>query len=180
MVDTIIQWLNSVIPQELVIVIISALPIVELRGAIPVGINIFGMPWYWVFLLTVAGNLLPVPLLVLFFQTLVKYCRRVPYLARPINFIVRHAEHRSASVEKYKMLGLIIFVGIPLPWTGAWTASIISSLLGIGFTRAFFAIAAGVVIAAIIVTILCLLGWVGAVIAGVGLLTLAIFGLWKR
>ncbi|MBN1368081.1 MAG: small multi-drug export protein [Dehalococcoidales bacterium] len=178
MVDSLIQWLN--VPNELIIIIISALPIIELRGAIPVGINLFGMPWYFVILLAIIGNLLPVPLLLLFFQTLVKYIRRIPLGAKLVNPIVRHAEKHSASVEKYQRIGLIIFVGIPLPWTGAWTASIISSLLGISFARAFFAIAAGVVISGIIVTVLCLMGWVGAVIAGVGLLALAVFSIWKR
>lgn len=178
MVDAIIQWLN--VPNEILIIIISVLPIVELRGSIPLGILQFDMPWYYVTPLAVIGNLLPVPLLLLFFQTLVKYFRRVPLGAKLINPIIRHAERHSASIEKYERIGLMIFVAIPLPWTGAWTASIVASLLGFNFVRAFIPITAGVIISSIIVTILCLLGWIGAVIAGVGLLTLAVIGFWKR
>ena len=178
MVDTVIQWLN--VPNELLIIIISVLPIVELRGAIPLGILQLDMPWYYVTPLAVIGNLLPVPLLLLFFQTLVKYFRRVPLGAKLINPIVRHAERSSARIEKYERIGLMVFVAIPLPWTGAWTASIVAALLGFNFLRAFIPITAGVIIAGIIVTILCLLGWIGAVIAGVGLLTLAIVGILKK
>jgi uncharacterized membrane protein len=176
-VDTLLQWLD--IPGELLVIVISALPIMELRGAIPVGIGLLHLPWHVVTLLAIIGNLLPVPLLLLFFQTLVKYGRRVRVGAKLINPLVRHAERHSAAVEKYERIGLMTFVAIPLPWTGAWTGSMVASLLGISFTRAFLSITAGVIIAGAIVTALFLLGWVGAVVAGAGLLALAMVGLWK-
>ncbi len=176
-VDALIQWLDM--PGELLVMVISALPVVELRGAIPVGIGLLQLPWYMVILLAIVGNLLPVPVLLFFFQTLVKYARRMRVGAKLINPLVQHAERHSVTVEKYERIGLMVFVAIPLPWTGAWTGSMVASLLGISFTRAFLSIAAGVIISSTIVTALFLLGWVGAVVAGTGLLTLVIIGLRK-
>jgi len=175
MVNALIQRLD--IPGELLVIIISTLPVVELRGAIPVGIGLLYLPWYTVALLSIIGNLLPVPVLLLFFRTLVKYARRVRVGAKLINPLARHAEHHSSTVEKYERIGLTVFVAIPLPWTGAWTGSMVASLLGINFVRAFFSIAAGIIISSAIVTALFLLGWVGAVVAGMGPLALAPAGL---
>ena len=82
-------------------------------------------------------------------------------------------------IEKYERIGLVLFVAIPLPITGAWTGSIASVLLGMSFKRALLSIFLGVLIAGTIVTCLTLLGWVGAVIAGVALCVLAILGMWR-
>ena len=177
MVDALIQWLDM--PGELLVMVISALPVVELRGAIPVGIGLLHLPWYTVALLAIIGNLLPVPVLLLLFQALVKCARRVRVGAKLIKPLVQHAERHSVTVEKYERIGLTVFVAIPLPWTGAWTGSMVASLLGISFRRAFFSITAGVVISSATVTALFLMGWFGAVVAGMGLLVLAIAGLWK-
>lgn len=177
MIDALIQWLDM--PGELLVMVISALPVVELRGAIPVGIGLLHLPWYTVALLAIIGNLLPVPVLLLLFQALVKCARRVRVGAKLIKPLVQHAERHSVTVEKYERIGLTVFVAIPLPWTGAWTGSMVASLLGIGFTRAFLSIAAGVIISSTTVTALVLLGWTGAVVAGLVLLVLAIAGLWK-
>jgi uncharacterized membrane protein len=175
-----VDWLIGFgIPGELMVVIISLLPIFELRGGIPVGIGIYHFVWYKALCLAIIGNLLPVPFLLLFFQTLVKYVRRSRWGQKLFNPIVHHAERRMAAIDKYGKLGLMIFVAVPLPGTGAWTGAIIASLLGMKFKRAFLSVAAGVIIAGAIVTALSLLGWVGAVIFGVGLCGLAIIGLRK-
>ncbi|MBI4284477.1 MAG: small multi-drug export protein [Chloroflexi bacterium] len=177
MVEALLQWLNM--PGELLVIIISALPVVELRGSIPLGIGLLHLPWYVVAPLAIVGNLLPVPVLLLFFRTLVKYARRVPLGAKLVDPLVRHAERHSAAVEKYERLGLMIFVGIPIPWTGAWTGSMIASLLGMGFIRAFLSIAGGVIISGAIVTALFMLGWFGFRAAQAGLPALAIAALWQ-
>jgi uncharacterized membrane protein len=176
-VDALIQWLDM--PGELLVMVISALPVVELRGAIPVGIGLLNLPWYTVILLAIIGNILPVPVLLLLFKTLVKCARRVRLGEKLLNPIIRHTERHTPAIEKYERIGLTVFVAIPLPWTGAWTGSMVASLLGISFRRAFFSITAGVIISSATVTALFLLGWLGAVVAGMGLLTLAITGLWK-
>lgn len=175
-----VEWLlDTGISKELIVIIISALPILELRGALPIAINIFQMPWYWAFLLAVIGNLIPVPIILLFLDFFVKIISKVPIGEKLVNWVLERCRARSQLIQKYELIGLMIFVAIPLPFTGAWTAAIIAFLLGMKFYYAFLAIFGGVVIAGAIVTCLCLLGWIGAVIAGVGLCALAAFGLWK-
>jgi len=170
------ELINLGIAKELIVVIISALPVVELRGALPVAINLFNMPWYWAFCLAVIGNMLPVPILLLFFESLAKIVSKVEIGRRLVNWVFEHTRRHEKMIQKYEWLGLMLFVAIPLPMTGAWTGSIIAFIFGMRFTHAFLSILCGVIIAGAIVTSLCLLGWIGAVIAGIGLSVLAILG----
>ncbi len=165
--------------REAVVFVLAMLPVVELRGALPVAINLFGMPWHKALCLAIAGNLLPVPLLLLFLESIARWVSRVGIGERLVTWVFRHTRRQGRIVEKYERIGLALFVAIPLPMTGAWTGSIAAFLLGIKFSRALVAISVGVVIAGAVVTCLCLLGWVGAVVAGVGLCTVAAAGLWR-
>ena len=173
------QFLSWGISQELVTVVISALPVVELRGALPVAIYSFHMSWYKAFFLSVVGNLLPVPLLLLFLEKLAKAASRFERSKRVVNWVFEHARRRGKFIERYEKIGLMLFVAVPLPFTGAWTGSIVAFLLGLEFRYAFLSILFGVVIAGAIVTCLCLIGCVGAVIAGVGLSAIAVLG-WRN
>jgi uncharacterized membrane protein len=175
-----IEWLlSSGVPKELVVIITSALPILELRGALPIAINLFQMPWYWAFFLAIIGNLIPVPILLLFLDYLIKIISKVPIGEKMANWVLERTKARSQIIRRYERIGLIIFVAIPLPFTGAWTGAIAAFLLGIKFHHAFLAILCGLIIAGAVVTSLCLLGWIGAAIAGVGLCALAILSWWK-
>jgi uncharacterized membrane protein len=165
--------------KELVVLIISALPVVELRGAIPVAINLFHFPWYYALLLAVIGNLIPVPIILLFLNTIVRYLSRVSIFDRFFRWLFAYAQRRGGIIERYERIGLALFVAIPLPITGAWTGSLVAVLFGLKFKHAILSILVGVLIAGVIVTCLSLLGWVGAAIAGVGLSALAVFSLWK-
>jgi uncharacterized membrane protein len=165
--------------KELVVLIISALPIFELRGAIPVAINLFHFPWYYALLLAIIGNLLPVPVILLFLDAISRWLSRVGFFNRFLQWLFEHTKRRGRIIERYEQIGLALFVAIPLPFTGAWTGSLLAVLFGLKFKNAILAIFVGILIAAIIVTCLCLLGWVGAIIAGIGLGSLAVFGLWK-
>jgi uncharacterized membrane protein len=171
--------INLGITKELIVVIISALPVVELRGALPVAINLFHMHWYWAFCLAVIGNMLPVPILLLFFESLAKIISKVEIGRRLVNWVFSHTRRHEKIIQQYEWIGLMLFVAIPLPVTGAWTGSIIAFILGMRFTYALLSILCGVIIAGAIVTCLCLLGWIGAIIAGIGLSVLAAFGWWK-
>jgi len=173
------QLIQLGIPKELIVIIISALPILELRGALPVAINILHIPWYWAFCLAVLGNLLPVPFLLLFLESLAKGVSRVDSGKKLVDCVFRRTRQRGQIIERYERIGLTLFVAIPLPLTGAWTGSIAAFLFGLKFYRSLLFIFFGIVIAGAIVTSLCLLGWLGAVIAGVGLGSLAVVGLWK-
>ena len=165
--------------KELVVLIISALPILELRGAIPVAINLFNFPWYYALLLAIIGNLIPVPIILLFLNAIVRFLSRVSIFDRFFLWLFAYTRRRGGIIERYERIGLALFVAIPLPVTGAWTGSLAAVLFGLKFKHAMLSIFIGVLIAGIIVTCLSLLGWVGAVIAGVGLGGLAVFGLWK-
>lgn len=173
------ELISSGIYKELIVVIMSALPVIELRGALPVAINLLDMAWYQAFCLAVIGNLLPVPVLLLFLESMAKAISKVDIGKRLVNWVFEHTRRRGVVIEKYERIGLMLFVAIPLPVTGAWTGSVAAFLFGLKFNRAFFSILFGVIIAGAIVTSLCLLGWVGAVIAGIGLSSLAIIWLWK-
>ena len=165
--------------KELVVLAISALPVLELRGALPVAVNLFHFPWYYALLLAIIGNLLPVPFLLLFLNTIFRLLSKVDIFDRILHWLFEHTRRRGKIINRYERIGLALFVAIPLPVTGAWTGSLAAVLFGLKFKHAFLSIFVGVLIAGGIVTCLCLLGWTGAIIAGVGLSALAIFGLWR-
>ncbi|MBM3167235.1 MAG: small multi-drug export protein [Chloroflexi bacterium] len=173
------KLINLGIAKELIIIIISALPIIELRGALPVAINLFGMPWYQAFPLAVIGNMLPVPILLLFLDSIAKIISKVNTGKRFIDWVFERTRRREKMIQRYERIGLTLFVAIPLPFTGAWTGSIAAFLMGQRFLFSFLSIFCGVLIAGAIVTTLCLMGWAGAIIAGIGLSIIAILGWWK-
>jgi len=165
--------------KELVVIIISALPILELRGALPVALNVFHFPWYYALPLAIIGNLLPVPIILLFLETISKWLSKIGLFDRFLRWLFEHTRKRGKIVEKYERIGLALFVAVPLPVTGAWTGSLVAVLFGLKFRHAFLSIFIGVCIAGVIVTCLSLLGWVGAIIAGIALCALAFSGLWR-
>lgn len=154
--------------------LLAATPIGELRAAIPVAIKDLDLSWPLAFIVAYGGNLLPVPFILLLLDPASRLVSRVGIFRRILEWIFDRSRRRGGIVEKYGTIGLVLFVAIPLPVTGAWTGSIVAFLLGMEFKRAFPAIALGVFIAGVIVTTLTLLGWIGATIAGIGLATLAI------
>ncbi len=163
------ELFGSGLSRELIVIIASALPVTELRGSIPVAMNLFHMPWYQVSLLAVIGNMLPVPFLLLFFDSVARVVSRVGPGRRLVDLVFRRTRRHTATLQKYERWGLVVLVAIPLPGTGAWTGSIAAFLVGMRFWDAVVSIALGVIIAAAIVTVLTLLGWLGAIIAGVAL-----------
>ena len=131
---------------------ISMVPVIELRGAIPVGLRL-GMPFWTVFLTALIGNLLPVPILILFTRQVFEWLRKKsPLLERFVSRMERKAEAKRELVDRYKFLGLFILVAIPLPGTGAWTGSLVAALLDIDFKKAVLAELLGVAIATVIMS----------------------------
>jgi uncharacterized membrane protein len=131
---------------------IAALPITELRLAIPWAIEYLGTPWYYTFLIAVVGNMLPVPFILLFLEATVRVLSQVAIFERFFNWLFERARRRGGIIQKYKRIGLTLFVAIPLPVTGAWTGSLAAVLFGIKLKQAFISIFIGVIIAGIIVT----------------------------
>lgn len=153
--ESLLNWIYA-LPRQWIPLVLGMLPILEVRGAIPAGLAL-KIPPGEVFLLSVLGNLIPVIPLLLFLDFISHFLsERFSWGKKFFNWLFERTRQRSRSVQKYEMLGLIIFVGIPLPLTGAWTGCVAASLCGIRFWRAFFAITLGVLIAASVVTLLCL------------------------
>lgn len=161
------------------VLLIAASPVAELRLAIPLAINTFDFPWYYAFFLAIIGNMLPVPFILLFLEEATRLLNKVAIFRKGLNWLFERTRRRGRIIERYKRIGLVLFVAIPLPVTGAWTGSLAAILFGLSLRYAFLSILIGVFIAGVIVTCLTLLGWVGAVIAGVALCGLAIYSLWQ-
>ncbi|OGX41282.1 MAG: hypothetical protein A2984_02965 [Omnitrophica WOR_2 bacterium RIFCSPLOWO2_01_FULL_41_12] len=159
MLELIIHWLKG-IPKEYVVMIVGALPIAELRGAIPLGLSL-GMPLAKAFWLSALGNIIPVAPALFLLDPVSNRLRRFKIWARFFDWLFERTKKKSDSIQKYEALGLAIFVAIPLPMTGAWSGVVAASLFKIKFRYAFIAIVAGVIGAGLIVSILCTLGIMG-------------------
>lgn len=170
---------------DLTIAAISTLPIVELRGAIPVGHVLLpdtdtstrlGLDDLKraarIYLWAVLGNMIPVPFILLLLGPVSSLCMKVPVGKRFFDWLFARTRRKTAGVEKYETLGLTVFVAIPLPVTGAWTGAMAAFLMGLTLPHAMISIFLGVLIAGVIMTTLALLGWIGAAIAGAVLLFL--------
>lgn len=137
-----------------IVFIIGMLPIIELRGAIPVGMVWLDNDYPLVLTLSLVGNLLIVPFIVLLFNKILYVMRKIRITAKIADALERRAEKNTAKIENLMFVGLLLFVAIPLPGTGAWTASMIAGLMKLPLKKAIPPIALGVVIAAAIVTVL--------------------------
>jgi uncharacterized membrane protein len=153
------QLISLELSSVLAVLAIAASPISELRGAIPVAISAFHFPWYYAFLLAVIGNLVPVPFILLFFNTVAQLLRKVGFLERLLNWLFERTKRRGKIIKRYERIGLALFVAIPLPITGAWTGSLVAVLFGLKFRYAFLSIFIGVLVSGVIVTCVTLFGW---------------------
>ena len=157
--DSTVNWLQAQgINPYWIVIIISMLPVIELRGAIPVAIGLFKIPWAEAVLLSVIGNMLPIPFVLLFLDLILAFISKIPLGKRFSDWLLARAAKKGKTVQRYEALGLIIFVGIPLPGTGGWTGSVATRVFGIGFWKSLIYIFLGVLVAAAIVTALTMMG----------------------
>ena len=138
--------------RALYLLMISMLPVVELRGSIPVA-ALLDVPWPEAYALCVLGNMVPVPFLILFGRQAFAFLRR-GILKRPVRWVEDRMGEKSKTVLRYRALGLLLLVAIPLPGTGAWTGSLVAAILNMRIKHAFWVILARVMIAGIVMTIL--------------------------
>ena len=133
--------------------LVAMVPVVELRGAIPFGV-VRGLNIWTAIIASVLGNLVPVPFIILFIRRIFAWMRaHMPKLDGLVTRMEKKAEKNRAAVEKYAFWGLAILVAIPLPGTGAWTGALVAAMMEMRLKRAFPAIAFGVVIAGVIVSV---------------------------
>jgi len=151
-----IEWFAGV-PHQWAVFLLSMLPITELRASIPIGIEVYRLSAAHTFFFAVAGNLFPTIFILLLMPRLHDWVIRQPFFGSKVRHLLERAEKKfSGRYAKYGAIALVVFVGIPLPMTGAWTGSLASFVFKIPFKKAFPLIAAGVCLAATIVTIITL------------------------
>lgn len=146
-------FLNDTVGGEMLLtLLVSMIPIIELRGGVPFGVAM-GLTVQQAFGAALIGNLLPVPFIMLFVRRVFWWIRKhIPKLGRMVDRLERKAWEKSDQVQKYQALGLFLFVAIPLPGTGAWTGSLIAALMDMRLKRAVPVIVVGVAVAGVIVT----------------------------
>ena len=154
MKEAIAEFFLETVGKELCVLFCSMLPIIELRGAIPLGAA-FGLPWWQNYLIAVVGNMLPVPIILLFVKAVLNWMMkcRVKLFNRIANKMFEKAEKNRGKIEKYAFWGLTLFVAIPLPATGAWTGTLVAALFDMKFWKSLLAALIGVLIAGVIMTL---------------------------
>lgn len=154
MKEAIANFFLNTVGEELCVFFCSMLPIIELRGAVPLGAG-FGLPWWQTYLIAVVGNMLPVPIILLFVKSVLTRMARshVALLNKVANKMFEKAEKNRARIERYAFWGLTLFVAIPLPATGAWTGTLVAALFDMKFWKSILAALLGVMIAGVIMTL---------------------------
>ena len=155
MVESLVQWfvtkLGGKAAKELIVFIISMVPILELRGGLlAAGPAFLDIPTWRAIPICIIGNLIPIPFILLLIRPIFAWLRRTKLFRPLVEKLEAKAMSKSIQIEKYEFWGLVLFVGIPLPGTGAWTGSLIASLLGIDWKKAFLAVVIGVCMATVI------------------------------
>ncbi len=141
------------LPPDLIVGVLSALPVSELRGGIPAGVAL-GVPLWRVWLVAVVANIISVIPVLLGFEWAAEVFANKPLLGGMVTWLIRRARSKQPLVERHGIWALTLFVAIPLPVTGAWTGALVASVFGMPFWRALACIALGVLIASAIVTVL--------------------------
>ena len=151
----ILNWLTTTADGEFIFtVLVSMIPVVELRGGIPFGVAA-GLSVPAAYLAAVIGNLLPVPFIIVYIRRIFQWLRRhFPKLNKMVDALERKAHLKGRLVTKYKYLGLAIFVAIPLPGTGAWTGALAAAFLDMPLRKAIPSVTIGVLVAGMIISIL--------------------------
>ena len=133
--------------------LVGMTPVLELRGAIPLGVAA-GLPPLTACAAAILGNIVPVPFIMLLVRRVFRWLRKTAFLGPKIDWLERRAHLKGRLVRRYRLPGLLLLVAVPLPGTGAWTGALVATLLDIRLRHAFPAIAAGVVIASVLITLL--------------------------
>ena len=144
---------NSFPGKLLMTFLISMVPVVELRGAIPIGVA-HGLPFWWAIPVAIVGNLVPVPFIIIFIKKIFAWLRtKSRWLENLVTRLENRAIGKIDTVKKYAFWGLFLFVAIPLPGTGAWTGSLIAAMMDMKVKEAFPSILLGVVTAGVIISV---------------------------
>mgnify|MGYP003316678219 CR=1 FL=1 len=150
LVQAVIDFFGGSVGKEALVFIISMIPILELRGGLLVAGPLLGVPVATAIPLCIIGNIIPVPFILLLITPIFKWMKSTNLFRPMVEKLEAKAMSKSDKIEKYEFWGLVLFVGIPLPGTGAWTGSLIAALLGMKFKKAFPAVIIGILMATVI------------------------------
>lgn len=168
MTDSLINWFTSTLsfmPKELVVFIISMIPILELRGGL-IAASLLGIGMVKAVFLCIVGNIIPIPFILFFITPIFNWMKKTKLFRPMVEKLEKKSMAKSDQIQKYEFWGLALFVGVPLPGTGAWTGALIASLLGIKTKKASLAILLGLIMATIIMTFISYgIPWIIQVIA---------------
>lgn len=148
-----ILWLEQHFSYQTVVFLVSMFPLVELRGSIPLGISL-GLPYVKTFWLAFFGSLIPVPFILLLIRPLFRWMRKFPRFKKIVEKIEARAEKKEVNIQKWGVIGLILFVGVPIPGSGVWMGSLIASMLQMRIKYALPAIMLGNLIAGVLMSVL--------------------------
>lgn len=151
--EVLVQWftenLSQYISAEMVVFIISMIPILELRGGL-LAASLLKIPAMTAIPICILGNIVPIPFILLFIRKIFKLLKKTKLFRGLIEKLENRAMGKSDQIKRYEFWGLLLFVGIPLPGTGAWTGSLIASLLEVDIKKSSLAILGGIIMATVI------------------------------
>ncbi|MBP5354740.1 MAG: small multi-drug export protein [Lachnospiraceae bacterium] len=147
------QYFSSWLPKEVFVFFVSMVPIIELRGGLLVA-SMLKIPLLQANILCIIGNIIPIPFILLFIKKIFAFMKEHNIMKGFVAWLERRATKKSSGAEKGEFLFLLLFVGIPIPGTGAWMGSLIASLFDFDIKKASLAILLGIFMAAIIVDII--------------------------
>lgn len=147
--EAFVNFFGNTIPGELTIFLISLLPILELRGGM-IAAALLGVPFGRAFLICLVGNLLPIPFILWLIRPFFNWLRTTKHFKKLADWLERKTEKNKEKVLKYEVLGLLLFVAIPLPGTGGWTGALVAAMLDMPMKKSLPIICLGVLIAGII------------------------------
>lgn len=150
LIDFMLGLLNG-LNKDVTVFIISMVPILELRGGL-IASAILKVPYLRALTLCMVGNIIPIPFILLFINKIFKWLKNFNLTRGLVEKLEYRAMGKSETIQKYEFLGLLLFVGIPLPGTGAWTGSLVAALLGVKLKKAVPAIFLGIVLASAIMS----------------------------
>ncbi len=157
LVSFVTTHLTGLLSKDAIVFIISLMPILELRGGL-LASSLLGVPYLRALILCIVGNLLPIPLILLFIEKIVLACEHFGPTQGIARKLREKVEKNQASIQKYDFWGLVLFVGIPLPGTGAWTGTLAASILDMDFKSTVAAVMLGVLLAGVIMMIVSFAG----------------------
>ena len=164
--SSLVEWFTThllgVVPKEIIVFIISMIPILELRGGL-IAASLLDIEIVQAIIYCVIGNIIPIPFILLLITPIFAWMKKTKLFKPLAEKLESKAMGKKEQIEKYEFWGVVLFVGIPLPGTGAWTGALIASLLEMKFKKAFPAIILGILIATIIMAIVSY-GLLGAII----------------